>query len=47
MFAIVDKNGLEIMYQTCASVISDDPKSASGLTGRSAGLVIRPRPLRT
>ncbi len=40
IFASVRKDGVEIMYQSRASVIADDPKSASELTGRSAALFI-------
>jgi uncharacterized glyoxalase superfamily protein PhnB len=40
IFASVRKDRVEIMYQSRASVIADDPKSASELTGRSAALFI-------
>ncbi len=40
VFASVKKDGVEIMYQSRASVIADDPKSASELIGRSAALFI-------
>lgn len=40
IFGSVSKGGIEIMYQTRASVIADDPKSAAELTGRSAALFI-------
>lgn len=40
IFASVKKDRVEIMYQTRASVIADDPKSASELIGRSAALFI-------
>ena len=40
IFGSVTKDGIEIMYQTRASVIADDPASAAELTGRSAALFI-------
>ena len=40
VFASVKKDRVEIMYQSRASVIADDPKSASELIGRSAALFI-------
>jgi uncharacterized glyoxalase superfamily protein PhnB len=40
IFASVKKDGVEIMYQTRASVIADDPKSASEVTGHSVALFI-------
>ena len=40
IFASVKKDSVEILYQTRASVITDDPKSASELNGRSAALFI-------
>src|SRR5688572_9053378 len=40
IFGSVNKDGIEIMYQTRASVIAEDPKSAVELTGRSAALFI-------
>jgi uncharacterized glyoxalase superfamily protein PhnB len=40
IFASVKKDGIEIMYQTRASVIADDPSSAAELTGRSTALFI-------
>jgi len=40
IFGSVNKDGIEIMYQTRASVIAADPKSAAELTGRSAALFI-------
>jgi len=40
IFASVKKDRVEIMYQSRASVIADDPKSASELIGRSAALFI-------
>ncbi len=40
IFASVNKDGVEIMYQTRASVIADDPASASELTGRNVALFI-------
>lgn len=40
MFASVNKDGVEIMYQSRASVIAEDPGSASDLDGRSVALFI-------
>ena len=40
IFGSVNKDGIEIMYQSRASVIAQDPKSATELTGRSAVLFI-------
>ena len=40
VFAIVKKDGVEIMYQTKASVIADMPDQANDLTGHSTGLFI-------
>lgn len=40
MFASVAKDGVEIMYQSRASVIADDPAAAAELTGHSAALFI-------
>ena len=40
VFASVKKDGIEIMYQTRASVIADDPSGAEELNGRSAALFI-------
>src|SRR6266480_2098446 len=40
IFASVQKGGIEIMYQTRASVISEDPNSAGDLTGHSVALFI-------
>ena len=40
IFGSVSKDGIEIMYQTRASVIAEDPKSAADLTGHSAALFI-------
>ncbi|HYC51590.1 MAG TPA: VOC family protein [Gemmatimonadaceae bacterium] len=40
IFASVRKDEVEIMYQNRASVIADDPRSASELVGRSAALFI-------
>jgi uncharacterized glyoxalase superfamily protein PhnB len=40
VFASVKKDGIEIMYQTRASVVADDPASAEELNGRSAALFI-------
>ncbi len=40
IFASVKKNDVEIMYQTRASVIADNPAGAGELNGRSVGLFI-------
>jgi uncharacterized glyoxalase superfamily protein PhnB len=40
IFASVKKNGVEIMYQTRASVIADNPAGAAELNGHSVGLFI-------
>ncbi|OLD51999.1 MAG: hypothetical protein DMD30_02540 [Gemmatimonadetes bacterium] len=40
IFASVQKEGIEIMYQTRASVISEQPGSAHDLTGHSVALFI-------
>src|SRR6267154_3037098 len=40
IFASVKKDGVEIMYQTRASVIADNPAVADELNGRSAALFI-------
>ncbi|GAC1490178.1 MAG: hypothetical protein NVS1B5_14950 [Gemmatimonadaceae bacterium] len=40
IFASVQKAGIEIMYQTRASVISEQPGSAHDLTGHSVALFI-------
>jgi len=40
IFASVQKGGIEIMYQTRASVISEDPSAAPDLMGHSVALVI-------
>ena len=40
IFASVEKGGIEIMYQTRASVISEDPNAAGDLTGHSVALFI-------
>ena len=40
IFASVKKDGVEIMYQTRASVIADDPAAAADLNGRSVSLFI-------
>jgi uncharacterized glyoxalase superfamily protein PhnB len=37
-FASVSKDGIEIMYQTRASVVAERPDSAGELTGHSTGL---------
>jgi uncharacterized glyoxalase superfamily protein PhnB len=38
VFAILQKDGVEIMYQTKASVVADNPSQAGDLTGHSTGL---------
>jgi len=40
IFASVEKGGIEIMYQTRASVVSEDPSAARDLTGHSVALFI-------
>ena len=40
VFASVKKDGVEVMYQTRASVLADDPSQATELTGHSAALFI-------
>lgn len=40
VFASVQKDGVEIMYQTRASVIADNPAGAAELNGRSVALFI-------
>jgi len=40
VFAIVKKDGVEIMYQTKASVLADTPDQAADLTGHSTALFI-------
>ncbi|MFL5497357.1 MAG: VOC family protein [Gemmatimonadaceae bacterium] len=40
IFASVQKGGIEIMYQTRSSVISEQPGSAPDLTGHSVALFI-------
>ena len=40
IFASVEKGGIEIMYQTRASVLSEDPSAAHDLTGHSVALFI-------
>ncbi|HEX9129264.1 MAG TPA: VOC family protein, partial [Gemmatimonadaceae bacterium] len=40
IFASVEKEGIEIMYQTRASVISEQPGSAGELMGHSVALFI-------
>lgn len=40
VFASVRKDGVEIMYQTRASVVADNPSQAAELDGRSAVLFI-------
>jgi uncharacterized glyoxalase superfamily protein PhnB len=38
VFASVEKDGIEIMYQTRASVLAERPDAASELSGHSTGL---------
>jgi uncharacterized glyoxalase superfamily protein PhnB len=40
IFASVEKDGIELMYQTRASVIEDQPDSAASLDGHSVALFI-------
>jgi uncharacterized glyoxalase superfamily protein PhnB len=40
VFASVKRGAVEVMYQTRASVIADDPSKAGELTGHSIGLFI-------
>lgn len=40
IFASVEKDGIELMYQTRASVIEDQPASADDLDGHSVALFI-------
>jgi len=40
VFAGVKKDAIEIMYQTRASVVAEDPKQAGELTGHSTALFI-------
>jgi uncharacterized glyoxalase superfamily protein PhnB len=40
LFASAERDGIEVMYQTRASVIADDPSSAADLNGRSIVLFI-------
>ncbi|HMA43620.1 MAG TPA: VOC family protein [Gemmatimonadales bacterium] len=40
VFASAEKDGIEIMYQTRASVLADSPGSASELVGHSTALFI-------
>ena len=40
VFASVDKDGIEVMYQTRASVIADAPERAAELNGRSIVLFV-------
>jgi uncharacterized glyoxalase superfamily protein PhnB len=40
VFASVRKDGVEIMYQTRASALADNPAAASELAGHSVGLFI-------
>ena len=45
MFAIVEKDGIEIMYQTRASVILDRPDARSELVGHATALFFEVRNL--
>jgi uncharacterized glyoxalase superfamily protein PhnB len=38
VFASVEKDGIEVMYQTRASVLADNPAAAGELTGHSTAL---------
>ena len=40
IFASVEKDGVEVMYQTRASVLAEDPKAAQELAGHSVALFI-------
>jgi uncharacterized glyoxalase superfamily protein PhnB len=40
VFASVSRDGIEVMYQTRASVIADQPESAADLNGHSVALFI-------
>jgi uncharacterized glyoxalase superfamily protein PhnB len=40
VFASAERDGVEIMYQTKASVIADDPSTANGLNGHSIVIFI-------
>ncbi|HMA39949.1 MAG TPA: VOC family protein [Gemmatimonadales bacterium] len=40
IFASVERDGIEVMYQTRASVLADSPASASELVGHSTALFI-------
>lgn len=40
IFASVEKDGIELMYQTRASVLEDQPASAADLDGHSVALFI-------
>ena len=40
IFATVKRDGIEVMYQTKASVLADNPAAAEELAGRSASLFI-------
>jgi uncharacterized glyoxalase superfamily protein PhnB len=40
IFASVDRDGIEVMYQTRASVIADNPAAAADLNGHSMVLFI-------
>ena len=41
IFASVKRDGVEVMYQTKASVLADDPKAAKDLEGHSVALFIQ------
>ncbi len=40
-FAILEKDGIQLMYQTKASVVADSPDQASDLVGHSTALFFR------
>ena len=40
IFASAKKGGIEVMYQTCASVIAERPEAAAELTGHSIALFL-------
>ena len=40
VFASVEKDGVEVMYQTRSSVIADQPETAADLTGHSIALFL-------
>jgi uncharacterized glyoxalase superfamily protein PhnB len=40
VFASLDRDGVEVMYQTRASVVAEQPESADSLSGHSVALFI-------